>query len=104
LCEITYSRTMSALAARVLSWNTHWPEIRQALYRDCAISVTWQIKPWVFIPKAYHDALKKRIGVITNQPTGEHAMPPPQVTYLESVVPWNYKTWDRKLAALEEEV
>ncbi len=30
-------------------------------------------------------------------------MPYPQITHLEDVVPWNYVTWDRKVAALEEE-
>ncbi len=103
LCEITYSKTMSALAARLLSWSSNWAEIRQALVRDCGIPATWQIKPWVFIPKAYHDALKRRIGPITNKQMDAGAMPAPLITYLESVVPWQYKTWDRKLAALEEE-
>jgi hypothetical protein len=94
---------MSTLAARLHSWSAHWTEIRQAIIRDCGIPAAWQIKPWAFIPKAYHDALKKRIRAITNSHTNEDGMPPPRITYLESVVPWNYKTWDRKLAALEEE-
>jgi hypothetical protein len=103
LCEITYSKTMSALAARLLSWSAHWPEVRQAILRDCAIPDNWQIKPWAFIPKAYHDALKNRIGTITNKQILADEMPAPLITYLEKVVPWQYKTWDRKLATLEEE-
>lgn len=101
LCEITYSKSMSALAARFSSWSTHWPEIRRALNRDCGIPATWQIKPWAFIPTGYHDTLKKRLAAITPR-EDEHAMPAPLITYLESVVPWKYKSWDRKLAALEE--
>lgn len=103
LCEVTYSKSMSALATRLISWSKHWPEIRQALLRDCGIPPTWQIKPWAFIPTEYHDTLKKRLAPFTNRGTDEHAMPPPRVTYLESIVPWKYKSWDRKLAALEQE-
>lgn len=103
LCEVTYSKSMSALATRLISWSRHWQEIRHALSRDCGIPATWHIKPWAFIPTEYHDALKKRLAAIPLREADEHAMPPPLITYLESIVPWKYKSWDRKLAALEQE-
>ena len=103
LCEVTYSKSMSALATRLISWSTHWPEIRQALFRDCGVPATWQIKPRAFIPLEYHETLKKRLAAISHRDDDEHAMPPPLITYLESIVPWKYKSWDRKLEALEQE-
>ena len=103
LCEVTYSKSMQGLANRLLAWNSHWKEIRLALTRDCKIPSSWQIIPWVFIPQAYHDALKRKIISLENNDRPADSMPRPQVTYLESVVPWNYKTWDRKVVALEDE-
>ncbi len=56
-------------------------------------------------PEAVHDALKKRIGPIANRQTDRRARNATAThhLFLDLVVPWNYKTWDRKLAALEEE-
>ena len=37
LCEVTYSKTMASLAKRLLAWNECWPELVQALVRDCGV-------------------------------------------------------------------
>ena len=103
LCEVTYSKTISALAKRLLAWDIYWVELQEALRRDCAIPDSWIIQPWAFIPEKYHDALKIRIEKLVSEgrPTG--AMPYPRITYLEHVVPWDYITWDRKVTDLEDE-
>ena len=102
LCEVTYSKSMSALATRLISWSTHWPEIRQALFRDCGVPATWQIKPRAFIPLEYHETLKKRLAAISHRDDDEHAMPPPLITYLESIVPWRDKSWTESLKHLNK--
>lgn len=99
LCEVTYSKTMAALAKRLLAWNANWDELKAALVRDCNIDESWAIQPWAFIPEQYVDALKGRIVTLMEEGRDESAMPYPRITHLESVVPWNYVTWDRKVAA-----
>ena len=103
LCEVTYSKTMSALAKRLLAWSTNWLEVQEALRRDCAIPDSWAVQPWVFIPEKYHESLKSRITELAEENRPQNAMPYPRITYLESVVPWNYVTWDRKITDLEDE-
>ena len=103
LCEVTYSKTMSALAKRLLAWDENWQELQEALRRDCSIPESWKIQPWAFIPEKYHDALKMKIDILANVNRTPSAMPYPRITYLEHVVPWNYITWDRKVTDLEEE-
>ena len=103
LCEVTYSKTMSGLAKRLLAWNEHWPQLQAAVKRDCGIPESWRIQPWVFIPEAYYQALRAKIGVLEGAVNGVESMPYPKVTYLEHVVPWKYVTWDRKVSDLENE-
>jgi len=103
LCEVTYSKTMSGLAKRLLAWNEHWPELKAAIRRDCGIPESWQIKPWAFIPETYHAALKAKIRTLESAENDGSSMPFPKVTYLEDVVPWKYVTWDRKVSELEDE-
>jgi hypothetical protein len=103
LCEVTYSKSMAALAKRLLAWDDHWPELRVAICRDCGISDNWAIQPWAFIPKDYTDALKSRIVKLNEPGRLDYSMPYPRITHLESVVPWNYVTWDRKVEALEDQ-
>ena len=94
---------MAALAKRLLAWNANWSELQKAISRDCGVPESWSIRPWAFIPEKYSDALKSRILVLADEGRPDEAMPYPQITFLESVVPWNYVTWDRKVAALENE-
>lgn len=103
LCEVTYSKSMAALAKRLLAWDSNWTELREAISRDCGIPRSWAIQPWVFIPEKYSATLKTRIVDLTAGERTETAMPYPRITFLESVVPWNYVTWDRKVSALENE-
>jgi len=103
LCEVTYSKSMSGLAKRLLAWDANWLDVRKALARDCGIPETWTVQPWAFIPRDYSQVLKLKIQELAAADRGEDAMPYPQITHLEDVVPWNYVTWDRKVAALEEE-
>ena len=103
LCEVTYSKSMAALAQRLLSWNEHWVELRSAVARDCGVPMSWKIQPWVFIPKAYSELLKSKIKFLSDSSRSESDMPYPLITHLESVVPWEYVTWDRKVAALEDD-
>lgn len=103
LCEVTYSKTMSALAKRLLSWNENWSEFQRALWRDCGIPSTWRVQSWAFIPEVHAPALKAKIALLESPNESEECMPYPKITYLENVVPWKYVTWDRKVADLEDE-
>ncbi len=103
LCEVTYSTTLYALVARLKAWSTHWPAIRTAIVRDCSVPESWRIQPWVFIPEARHGLLQKKLALLTNVGEADGAMPTPLVTYLESVVPWKYHSWDWKLKSLESD-
>ncbi|MEO1247811.1 MAG: hypothetical protein AAFX56_19195 [Pseudomonadota bacterium] len=102
LCEVTYSKTMQALANRLLAWQANWEDIRAAVSRDCGVPEAWQVCPWVFVPRDYHDQLKQKAQAIWLETPEHNSMPSPRVTYLESVLPWNYKTWDRRAADLED--
>ena len=101
LCEVTYSKSMAALAKRFLAWNENWAELRSAVSRDCGVPDSWTIQPWAFVPKAYSDVLRAKIDALPSDQNSESGMPYPLITHLESVVPWEYVTWDRKVAALE---
>ena len=101
LCEITYSSTMHALITRLQDWENHWVEPCAALGRDSGLPQDWSVMPWVFIPTDYHPAYSKKIALLTRSVGASVHMPTPRVTHLESVVPWKYRTWDRKVDALE---
>lgn len=101
LCEVTYSSGMSALLKRLSAWNGNWPGIRAAIARDCAIPADWPVVPWVFIPEERGPAFARRVSQLSLG-IAEPPMPSPRVTWLESVVPWKYRSWDRKVDALED--
>lgn len=103
LCEVTYSKSMSGLARRLLAWDANWNDLRNSLTRDCGIPASWKVQPWAFVPQDYSDALKSKIEALANAERAEGAMPYPLITHLEKVVPWNYVTWDRKVVALEND-
>ena len=104
LCEITYSATMQSLISRLNAWRRHWPEVQSAVLRDSGVPTGWKVQPWVFIPKQNHESFNAKIGP-SQSATGQHApMPPPRVTYLEAVLPWEYKnTWDRKVDSIADD-
>ena len=100
LCEVTYSATLQALLGRLAGWRAHWPELRTALKRDCSVPTEWNAVPWVFIPSKCHDLLTKKLDSIPVK-EGKASMPRPRITFLESVTPWSYRTWDRRDSKLE---
>lgn len=102
LCEVSYSKTQDALSKRLRQWSVNWQAVCDALVRDCGVSQSWQVQPWAFVPKDYVSVLRKRIDDIPNTGNAAGQMPTPQVTTLESVAPWKYDTWNRKLTALAE--
>ena len=102
LCEVTYSATLHALLTRLSAWASNWQGVRVALQRDCGIPEDWSVCPWVFIPQDREPLLLKKLSLFDPM-VGEAAMPTPRIKYLEEIVPWKYKSWDRKLEALEDE-
>lgn len=91
LCEVSYSQTLQALLGRLQSWRENWSALRDALCRDSAIPRDWHVQPWVFVPQDRADLLRKKL------PPSESAqgMPAVRISFLESVTPWKYRTWDR---------
>ena len=101
LCEITYSATMQSLLGRLQAWQNNWNELTAAVLRDAGVPINWKVQPWLFIPKTHHADFVKKSNTQKPQAGVTWNMPAPRVTYLESVVPWEYKnTWDRKIDAL----
>jgi hypothetical protein len=87
LCEATFSQSLGALSKRLLAWDERWPLICQAIRQKSAIPESWLIQPWLFIPKERKQALLARLHC--------SQMPQPRITWLESVVPWNYNSDER---------
>jgi hypothetical protein len=102
LCEVSYSTTLHALIRRLQAWGDNWPALRAAIARDCCIPEAWRVQPWLFIPEERHAVLAKKLPSLLSTDGSDGRMPSPRITYLESVVPWRYRSWDRKVAALEE--
>jgi len=96
LCEVTFSKSLSALFERLNGWAAHWGELRSALRRDCQIPDDWTVQPRVFIPKSLNDTYQKKLASLVIPGSGPGQMPKPLVTHLESVLPWEYRSWDRK--------
>jgi hypothetical protein len=93
LCEITYSKTLSALMTRLSAWAKCWPEICSTIQRTSALDEAWTYRPWVFIPSISCDLFKQKFAALEMVP--EKPMPFPRIETLESVAPWNYCSWDR---------
>lgn len=93
LCEISYSKSLSALIKRLDAWSSHWGAVCASLARDCFVPSGWPVYPWVFIPDQRRDAFEK--GRSKFQKTDEQCMPAPRTTSLEDVVPWKYPSWNR---------
>jgi hypothetical protein len=103
LCEVTYAKKPAALLDRLRAWNAHWPRVLAALQRDCHLRAEWPVKPWVFLPQEVIRPFEKSIDAILAQPQAVPAMPRPDVTALEDVVPWKYPSWDRKITDVPPE-
>jgi hypothetical protein len=93
LCEITYSKTLSALLTRLSAWSKCWPQVCSAIQRTSALDQTWSFRPWVFIPSDSGDYFRQKLTAL--EMTSDNPMPFPRIDTLEAVAPWNYCTWDR---------
>ena len=93
LCEVTFSQSLSGLTKRLLAWDERWPQICLTIRRKSAIPDSWMIQPWIFIPEDLKHGLLTRLSC--------SQMPNPRLTWLESVVPWNYNSDERTKDWLE---
>lgn len=91
LCEVSYSRTLSALFKRLREWKAHWPAVCTALARDSAIPDSWPVRPWLFVPASQRALISRTLSDVLLPVDMSHQMPPPLITSLESVTPWKYK-------------
>ncbi len=96
LCEVTLSRTLTALLKRLKEWDANWTNVCHALRHDNRIPDGWYVRPWVFVPSAQKELVS--LGVSTHLGTDDESdgMPRPLVTSLEDVVPWLY-SWPNLL-------
>lgn len=95
LCEITYSKSLASLQARLAGWAAHWTGVKAALVRDSALPPMWPVRPWIFIPASLAPSFEKKIQCIPNIGNGPDKMPTPRITALEEVLPWKYCSWNR---------
>ena len=95
LCEISYSKTLGALAKRLSTWSAHWKPLRLALERDCGIPLDWPVRPWLFVPRDLESVLTQHLTKLAGFDATEERMPTPKITWLEDVAPWKYKSWNR---------
>ena len=94
LCEVTYSKSLSALMKRLSSWAENWELLKIAIVRDSFVPADWAVQPAVFVAEELLNLLKRKLGVVlTNTAT---TMPYPDLIALESVLPWKYRSWNRK--------
>lgn len=96
LCEVTFSRSLGALFERLNGWAENWDALRAAIQRDCRVPSDWSVHPRVFIPERLNDTYQKKLAALLRPGDGASQMPAPLVTHLESVLPWEYRSWDRK--------
>ena len=96
LCEVTYSKSLHALAKRLQAWNDAWPQICDAIHRDCSIPKDFKIMPWVFVPKTSEDLLRAKLSAYLVNERNTNNMPYPKIEFLENVTPWNYRSWNRE--------
>ena len=96
LCEITYSKTLSALVKRLSSWAATWGPLRSALSRDCGVNHEWPVRPWLFVPNDLRILLDLKLLKIMNVGNGAGQMPRPKITNLEDVTPWKYASSNRQ--------
>jgi len=92
LCEISYSKSLSALTKRLSESSTHWSALRTALERDCGIPLAWSVVPWAFVPQHLGSIVDKQPFTAGSQ----GLMPRPRVIALEDVMPWKYPSWNRE--------
>lgn len=87
LCEVSYSKSLSALMKRLDEWNSNWPGLCAALDRDCSLPAKWPVRPWLFVPEALRPRLEARLDSLLQKQSGPNGMPRPSITNLEFVAP-----------------
>ena len=92
LCEISYGANLAGLINRLKGWDANWDRMRSALARDCFLAEQWPITPWLFVPRARIDFLKRRLAEIGD---GRRPTLVPKITALEEVQPWHYSSYSR---------
>ena len=95
LCEITYSSTLQSLLTRLAAWETNWQLLCDSVKRDCSVPLDWKIQPWVFVPQKCKSLLEKKLPMIKSA-DGQKYMPTPKIEVIEEIMPWLYRTWDKK--------
>lgn len=90
LCEITYASPPTSLMKRLTAWSKDWPLLCQALVRDSGVPSDWVVKPWLFIPESLVERVTSFVAGL--EPS---RMPRPEITKLEDVLPWRYRSWNR---------
>lgn len=94
LCEISYAKKLGPLIARLKAWSQHWPDVREALERDCKIQTNWKVRLWLFVPQDSAKPLADKLELMKGI---DGAMIfEPRITSLESVQPWKYHSWDHQ--------
>ncbi len=96
LCEISYSKSLQAMLARLAAWRTHWPGVVHALMRDSGLKGDWVVRPRVFIPSARLELLNEKLAAVPVTAGPEPRMPAPRITPLEEILPWKYRSWNGK--------
>lgn len=96
LCEVTLSRTLTALLKRLSEWDANWAEVCIAVRRDNRIPNEWHVRPWAFVPSAQKELLSRGVSALLGSCAGVDRIPRPLVTGLEDVVPWLY-SWPNEL-------
>lgn len=98
LCEITYANPPNSLFKRLTGWANEWPLIRVALERDSGVPTSWPVTPWLFVPQTTVARVEAFLTTISFA-----QMPRPRITPLEKVMPWQYRSWDRRTEHGESE-
>jgi hypothetical protein len=92
LCEISYSRGLSALGRRLKEWHEKWETVCYALTRDSFLDKNWPVRPWLFVPEQRLSMLLRRFETIAG---GKPLRYLPRITTLEMIQPWKFQSWNR---------
>ena len=84
LCEVSYSKTLTALVRRLRQWSDQWDAICPTLFEHTHVPNNWQITPWVFIPRDYRPVFDRKFKAVTSPRFA------PRITDLEDTAPWKF--------------
>jgi hypothetical protein len=82
LCEVSYSKTLAALAKRLQQWSDNWIEIRDTLFLLTSIPSDWTVRVRIFTPNELRDVYERQMKTLSAPPFDLQWEP------LEEVVPW----------------